>query len=93
MRMMWSGSVRAAVALALLGSLGLQAFAQQTGAPQVAAPLAAPTSGPLKGATPAQLAGIAKDNARHFGDDPDDGGPMATDLSPELKPAAVLKPM
>jgi unsaturated rhamnogalacturonyl hydrolase len=88
MRMMGSGSVLAAVALALLGSLGLQAFAEQ-----VAAPLAAPTSGPLKGATPAQLAGIAKDNSRHFGDDPDDGGPMATDLSPELKPAAVEKAM
>ena len=32
-------------------------------------------------ATPQQLAGIAKDNSRHFGDDPDDGGPIATDLS------------
>jgi unsaturated rhamnogalacturonyl hydrolase len=39
--------------------------------------------------TAAQLAGIAKDNSRHFGDDPDDGGPIATDLSPSLKPAAV----
>jgi unsaturated rhamnogalacturonyl hydrolase len=93
MRMMGTGSARAAVALALLGSLGLQAFAQQTDAQQVAAPLVAPTSGPLQGATPAQLAGIAKDNARHFGDDPDDGGPMATDLSPGLKPAAVEKAM
>ena len=25
----------------------------------------------------AQQAGITKDNSRHFGDDPDDGGPMA----------------
>src|SRR3982074_798525 len=40
-------------------------------------------------ATPQQLAGIAKDNSRHFGDDPDDGGPIATDLSASLDPAAV----
>ena len=40
-------------------------------------------------ATPAQLAGIAKDNSRHFGDDPDDGGPIATGLSSSLDPAAV----
>ena len=40
-------------------------------------------------ATPQQLAGIVKDNSRHFGDDPDDGGPIATDLSASLDPAAV----
>jgi rhamnogalacturonyl hydrolase YesR len=44
-------------------------------------------------ATPQQLAGIAKDNSRHFGDDPEDGGPMATDLSASLDPAAVGKAM
>src|SRR5271169_795921 len=44
-------------------------------------------------ATPQQLAGIAKDNSRHFGDDPDDGGPIATDLSPKMTPAAVDKAM
>ena len=44
-------------------------------------------------ATPAQLAGIAKDNSRHFGDDPDDGGPIATDLSGSLDPDAVGKAM
>jgi rhamnogalacturonyl hydrolase YesR len=44
-------------------------------------------------ATPAQLAGIAKDNSRHFGDDPDDAGPIATDLSDSLDPAAVGKAM
>jgi unsaturated rhamnogalacturonyl hydrolase len=44
-------------------------------------------------ATPQQLAGIAKDNSRHFGDDPDDGGPIATDLSASLAPAAVGKAM
>jgi unsaturated rhamnogalacturonyl hydrolase len=44
-------------------------------------------------ATPQQLAGIAKDNSRHFGDDPDDGGPIATDLPASLDPAAVGKAM
>src|ERR1700684_934483 len=44
-------------------------------------------------ATPQQLAGIAKDNSRHFGDDPDDGGPIATDLSASLDPAAVGQAM
>jgi unsaturated rhamnogalacturonyl hydrolase len=44
-------------------------------------------------ATPQQLAGIAKDNSRHFGDDPDDGGPLATDLSASLDPASVGKAM
>ncbi|MGO9642329.1 MAG: glycoside hydrolase family 105 protein [Candidatus Acidiferrales bacterium] len=39
--------------------------------------------------TPAQREGIDRDNARHFGDDPDDGGPLATHLSASLKPKAV----
>ena len=43
--------------------------------------------------TPTQLAGIAKDNARHFGDDPDDPGSLAKDLSYSTKPAAVDKAM
>jgi len=29
-----------------------------------------------------QQAGIDKDNSRHFGDSPKDGGPMAADISP-----------
>ena len=40
------------------------------------------------GATPQQLAGIAKDNSRHFGDDPEDGGSMAA-LSPKMTAEAV----
>src|SRR5260370_15381217 len=47
----------------------------------------------MKNATPQQLGGIAKDNSRHFGDDPDDGGPIATDLSPKLRPEDVGKAM
>jgi rhamnogalacturonyl hydrolase YesR len=43
----------------------------------------------MKNATPQQLAGIAKDNSRHFGDDPDDGGPLAKNLSRSLNPSAV----
>jgi rhamnogalacturonyl hydrolase YesR len=43
--------------------------------------------------TAEQLAGIAKDNSRHFGDDPDNGGPIASDLSYSIKPAAVEKAM
>jgi rhamnogalacturonyl hydrolase YesR len=41
--------------------------------------------------TPAMQAIIDKDNSRHFGDDPSDPGPLATDLSPALKPAAIDK--
>lgn len=43
--------------------------------------------------TPEQRAGIDKDNARHFGDDPEDGGPLATGLSPALKVKDVHKAM
>jgi len=39
--------------------------------------------------TPAQQVGIDKDNARHFGDSPLDPGPLATDLSSALEPAAI----
>jgi len=40
-----------------------------------------------------QQAGIDKDNARHFGDDPVDGGPLATDLSPSLRREDVGRAM
>jgi unsaturated rhamnogalacturonyl hydrolase len=62
----------------LFASVGLQGFAQQVS---------------MEHATPAQLAGIAKDNLRHFGDSPEDGGPIATDLSASLDSAAVGKAM
>lgn len=41
--------------------------------------------------TPAQQAIVNKDNSRHFGDSPADGGPIATDLSAALKPADIDK--
>ena len=59
----------------------------------VAPELGAQATDPLAKATPQQLAGIAKDNSRHFGDDPENGGPIATDLSPSLKPADVERAM
>jgi unsaturated rhamnogalacturonyl hydrolase len=39
--------------------------------------------------TAGQQAGIDKDAARHFGDAPVDPGPLATDLSPAITPAAI----
>ncbi len=64
--------------LVLFVGLGSQGVAQQVS---------------MKNVTPQQLAGIAKDNSRHFGDDPDDGGAIATDLSPRLRPEDVGKAM
>lgn len=43
--------------------------------------------------TPAQQSVIDQDTARHFGDSPVDAGPIATDLSPALTPAAIDKAM
>src|SRR4051812_39042452 len=41
----------------------------------------------------AEIAEAAKDESRHFGDAPDINPPLATDLSPELTPDAVVKAM
>ncbi len=41
--------------------------------------------------TPVMQAIIDKDNGRHFGSSPEDGGPMAKDLLPALTPAAIDK--
>src|SRR5580704_2882993 len=78
MRVVHGGWKQSVLWPALLAGFGMQGAAQQVS---------------IENATPAQLAGIAKDNSRHFGDDPDDGGPMATDLSPKMTPAAVDKAM
>ena len=43
--------------------------------------------------TERQLATIANNEMRHFGNAPDDPGPLATDLSYSTKPAAVAKAM
>src|SRR6185312_17318519 len=39
--------------------------------------------------TPEQQQGIDKDISRHFGDSPADPGPIATDLSAAITPAAI----
>ncbi|WP_254064309.1 glycoside hydrolase family 88 protein [Granulicella sp. S156] len=39
--------------------------------------------------TSVQQTGIDKDASRHFGDAPEDAGPLATDLSPAMTPAAI----
>jgi unsaturated rhamnogalacturonyl hydrolase len=69
--------------------LSLTTIAQ---APPTQSP-AQPPASPYHQPDAAQLAGIAKDNSRHFGDDPDNPGPLATDLSPALNHAAVEKAM
>ena len=43
--------------------------------------------------TPQQQANIANNEMRHFGDAPDNPGPLAKDLSYSIKPAAVAKAM
>ena len=43
--------------------------------------------------TPQDLAGIANDAARHFGDAPDNAGPLAADLTYSIQPDAVAKAM
>ncbi len=43
--------------------------------------------------TAQERAGIDKDNSRHFGDDPEDGGPLATDLSPKMTKSEIDKAM
>jgi hypothetical protein len=40
-----------------------------------------------------QQATIANNEMRHFGDAPDNPGPLATDLSTSTRPAAVAKAM
>ena len=43
--------------------------------------------------TAEELVGIRKDTARHFGDAPQDPGPLATDLSDRVTPDAVKRAM
>jgi unsaturated rhamnogalacturonyl hydrolase len=43
--------------------------------------------------SPQELQNISTNAARHFGDAPDDPGPIATDLSYSIKPKAVAKAM
>ena len=67
--------------LMLAALMGICIFAQQ----QLAVPQHQPS--------PKELQNIATNEARHFGDAPDDPGPIAKDLSYSIKPAAVAKAM
>jgi unsaturated rhamnogalacturonyl hydrolase len=65
--------------------VSLLAAAAMTAAPQLIAQ--AVPAAPLPSA--AVQAGIDKDASRHFGDAPQDPGPLATNLSPALTPKAI----
>jgi len=52
-----------------------------------------PFASAQKQPTPKELQNIATNAARHFGDAPDNPGPLATDLSYSIKPKAVAKAM
>lgn len=72
--------LRSRTALVLFAAFSFGAFGGYTASAQQYPPL-----------TPEELAGIAKDNSRHFGDDPEDGGPLATDISAKLTQRDVDK--
>lgn len=79
-------SVGAAVLGSTLAAQTIPAASAQTAPPATGltdTPVAPPNTEAMR------LAGIAKDNSRHFGSDPDDPGPIAKDLSPALTPDAV----
>src|ERR1035437_3876955 len=85
--------------LAIAASTSLFVSFQQSGSAQQPPAPPLPVSPPQLTDTPVappnteamRLAGIAKDNSREFGSDPDDPGPLAKDLSPAIKPEAVAK--
>jgi unsaturated rhamnogalacturonyl hydrolase len=87
--------------LAIAASTCLFVSFQQSGSAQQPPAPPLPVSPPQLTDTPVappnteamRLAGIAKDNSREFGSDPDDPGPLAKDLSPAITTAAVGKAM
>ncbi len=90
----WRSAVvwAAAASVSLGGTVGRDVWAQAAGASGAAAQLTdTPVAPPNTEAV--RLAGIAKDNSRHFGSDPDSPGPIATDLSPAMTKDAVGKAM
>ena len=86
------GQLAIAASISLFATL---APAQQPASPPVATPPAGPADTPVAppNTEAARLAGIAKDNARMFGSSPDDPGPLATNLSPAIKPSPVAAAM
>ena len=89
------GVLVTAASVCVFGSIPQSAFAQPPAAPPL------PVSPPQLTDTPVaspnteamRLAGIAKDNSRKFGSDPDDPGSLAKDLSPAITPAAIATAM
>jgi unsaturated rhamnogalacturonyl hydrolase len=89
------GVLAIAASVCTFGSSQRNAWSQQPAAPPPPAstpgltdtPVAPPNTEALR------LAGVARDNSRQFGSSPDDPGPLATDLSPSITPAAVANAM
>lgn len=79
------GMLAIAASVSTFGILQQSAFAQQPKTmPGLSdTPVASPNTEQMR------LATIARDNSRKFGSDPDDPGPLATDLSPAFRPQAV----
>ncbi|HEY4379780.1 MAG TPA: glycoside hydrolase family 88 protein [Acidobacteriaceae bacterium] len=84
------GVLATAASLCVFGSSQI-AFAQQPAPPPASTPGLTDTPVAPPNTEAMRLAGIAKDNSRMFGSDPDNPGPIATDLSPALTPAAIEK--
>ena len=80
------GVLGVAASLCVFATTAPTAPAQQPASPAAAAP---DTPAAPPNTETARLNGIAKDAARHFGSDPDDPGPVAKDLSPAIKAAAI----
>jgi unsaturated rhamnogalacturonyl hydrolase len=81
------GVFAVAVSVCVLGSSAQNPPTQPTSAASqlTDTPVAPPNTEAMR------LAGIAKDDSREFGSDPDDPGPLAKDLSPAITPAAIAK--
>jgi len=76
------GMLAVAAGVCALGAWQTMAVAQAPAAGLTDTPVAPPNTEAMR------VAGILKDNSRHFGSDPDDPGPIAN-LSPAMTPAAV----
>ena len=79
------GAFAIAASVCVLGSSAQNPSAQPASAASqlTDTPVAPPNTEAIR------LAGIAKDDSREFGSDPDDPGPIAKDLSPAITTAAV----
>ena len=83
------GVLAVAASVCTFASIQPEAWSQQSASPSqlTDTPVAPPNTEAMR------LAGIAKDDSREFGSDPDNPGPLAKDLSPALKPPAIAAAM